>query len=56
MKWAFILSVALLPLQGFSQIDTAFISKLKSLDTANILKLDTSAVPDDALTQKIKAL
>jgi len=56
MKWAFILAVALFPLQGFSQIDIAFISKLKSLDTANILKLDTSAVPDDALTQKIKAL
>ncbi|MEP6584346.1 MAG: DUF2059 domain-containing protein [Ginsengibacter sp.] len=51
----FILSI-LMPFVSVSQLDTAFISKLKSLDTANILKLDTAAVPDDALTAKIKML
>jgi len=39
-----------------SQIDSAFILKLKALDTANILKKDTAAVPNDAFTQKIKRL
>ena len=56
MKFAFLLTITISPLLCFSQIDTAFISKLKSLDTANILKIDTSTVPEDALTQKIRAL
>ena len=52
-----ILAIALLiPGFSFSQIDSAFILKLKSLDTANILKKDTVAVPNDAFTQKIKKL
>jgi hypothetical protein len=41
---------------SFSQIDSSFILKLKALDTANILKADTVAVPNDALTQKVKQL
>ncbi len=45
-----------LPICSIAQMDTAFIAKLKSLDTANILKLDTAAVPNDALTAKIKKL
>ena len=48
--------VLLIPVVSFSQIDSAFIFKLKALDTANILKSDTAAVPDDPLTQKIKLL
>lgn len=39
-----------------AQLDTAFIYKLKALDTANILKKDTMAVPNDGLTKKIKLL
>ena len=45
-----------MPWLSFSQIDTSFISRLKGLDTANILKLDTTAVPGDAFTAKIKEL
>ena len=41
---------------AFSQIDSSFIAKLKSLDTADVLKRDTLAVPDDAFTRKIKQL
>lgn len=41
---------------SFAQVDSAFILKLKSLDTANLLKIDTAAVPNDRLTQKIKQL
>jgi len=41
---------------GYSQIDTAFIGRLKALDSLNILKLDTAAVPNDQLTKKILEL
>ena len=40
----------------FAQIDSAFIAKIKSLDTADVLKIDTAAVPNDRFTQKIKQL
>jgi len=52
-----ILAIALLTsVFSFSQIDSAFISKIKALDTANILKKDTVAVPNDGFTEKIKKL
>ena len=41
---------------SFSQLDSSFIAKLKSLDTANNLKSDTASVPNDALTKKIRQL
>lgn len=41
---------------SFSQIDSSFIAKIKSLDTADVLKMDTAAVPNDAFTKKIKQL
>lgn len=41
---------------AYSQIDTGFLKQLKALDTANILKLDTTNVPNDRLTKKIKLL
>jgi Uncharacterized protein conserved in bacteria (DUF2059) len=56
MKRAILILVVMIPTLGFSQIDSAFILKLKALDTANILKTDTVPVPSDALTQKIKQL
>lgn len=43
-------------LSSKAQLDTGFIYKIKSLDTANILKKDTMAVPNDRLTKKIKLL
>ena len=56
MKLVILVQAMLIPCLSFSQIDSAFILKLKALDTANILKTDTAAVPNDALTQKIKQL
>jgi len=38
------------------QIDSSFILKIKALDTANVLKLDTLDAPNDAFTQKIREL
>jgi len=56
MKLIVLLPALLIPFLSFSQLDSAFILKLKALDTANILKMDTVSVPNDALTQKIKRL
>ncbi|MDQ6845819.1 MAG: DUF2059 domain-containing protein [Bacteroidota bacterium] len=56
MKILFVTLAFLLPALSFAQIDTSFIARIKSLDTANILRLDTVAAPDDALTAKIKLL
>lgn len=56
MKLFLLILALFLQFLAFSQIDSAFILKLKALDTANILKTDTVSVPDDALTQKIKTL
>ena len=56
MKLIILLLAVWIPFLSFSQIDSAFILKLKALDTANILKKDTVAVPNDAFTQKIKKL
>jgi hypothetical protein len=56
MRLIILVQVILIPFLSFSQIDSAFILKLKALDTANILKTDTVTVPNDALTQKIKQL
>ena len=44
------------PIFSYSQIDTSFFAKIKSLDTANILRLDTAAVVNDLFTKKIKQL
>lgn len=52
----FIYLLFLLPVFSYSQIDTSFFTKIKSLDTANILKLDTDAVANDLFTKKIKQL
>jgi len=56
MKKAMLGFIILIPFISLSQGDTAFITQMKSLDTANILKTDTVSVPDDALTEKIKLL
>ena len=41
---------------SYSQIDSAFINRIKALDTANVLRSDTLSVPNNALTKKIKLL
>ena len=46
----------MLPTFSRAQIDTGFIAKLKILDTANILRLDTADVPNDQITRKILEL
>jgi len=56
MRLILLTTLLLASLLSFSQIDSAFILRLKALDTANILKSDTAAVPNDAFTQKIKQL
>ena len=56
MKLFILASLLLIPFFPHAQIDTSFIMKIKSLDTANILKLDTLPVPNDLFTKKIKEL
>ncbi len=56
MKLIILILALLIPFLSFSQIDSAFILRLKALDTANILKMDTVSAPNDAFTQKIKKL
>jgi hypothetical protein len=56
MKRIALLIALSIPFVSFSQIDSAFILRLKALDTANILKMDTVTAPNDALTQRIKKL
>jgi len=45
MKFALILFLNCFAQFGYTQIDTAFIARLKALDSLNILKLDTADVP-----------
>ena len=52
----FLLTFLLMSGCCFSQIDSSFIARIKALDTANVLKMDTAAAPEDALTAKIKQL
>jgi len=56
MKVLIFIQALLIPFLTFSQIDTSFIAQIKALDTANTLRSDTIAVPNDPLTQKIKLL
>lgn len=56
MKHAIFIFLLLGALPSLAQFDTASIIKLKALDTADILRLDTLPVPEDALTQKIRLL
>ncbi len=45
-----------LPVVGFSQIDTAFLQRLKAMESGDMLKTDTITPPSDAFTRKIKKL
>jgi hypothetical protein len=56
MKVIFLLLSASICLHSFSQIDSAFMAKIKALDTANVVKSDTMSVVDNALSKKIKVL
>ena len=46
MKLILFFAALLIHFLSYSQIDSAFILKLKALDTANILKMDTVTVPN----------
>jgi uncharacterized protein len=56
MKYFLPLLIWLLPVFSAAQIDPSFLMRLKSLDTANILRLDTLSAPEDMLTHKIRQL
>ena len=56
MKIVFFFICLALSATSFSQVDTAFLLEIKSLDTLNSLRLDTTSVPNDMLTRKIKEL
>jgi len=56
MKFFLLLFLCFLGQCAFSQIDSGFVKALKALDTADILKTDTLAPPNDAFTKKIKVL
>lgn len=56
MKLLFLILFGFTAGNSFAQVDTGFLKSLKALDTANILKSDTLAPPNDVLTQKIKLL
>jgi hypothetical protein len=56
MKFFLLLFLCFVCQYAFSQIDSGFVKALKALDTADILKTDTLAPPNDAFTKKIKVL
>jgi hypothetical protein len=56
MKFFLLLFLCFVCQYAFSQIDSGFAKALKALDTADILKTDTLAPPNDAFTKKIKVL
>ena len=56
MKLTLFTLTLLIFFDSYSQIDSAFINRIKALDTANVLRSDTLSVPNNALTKKIKLL
>ena len=56
MRIIFLVLAVTVWFQSFSQIDSAFIARIKALDTANVVRSDTIAVADNELSQKIKLL
>jgi hypothetical protein len=56
MRIIFLVLAVTVWFQSFSQIDSAFIARIKALDTANVVRSDTMAVADNALSKKIKLL
>jgi hypothetical protein len=56
MKFFYFTFGLLLSCASYAQIDSAFIARIKALDTANVLRSDTMSVADNAFTKKIKLL
>lgn len=56
MRKVFALMLLILPAIAFSQIDTAFMQRLKAMESGEMLKTDTTSPPNDAFTRKIKKL
>ncbi|MCG2616016.1 DUF2059 domain-containing protein [Terrimonas sp. NA20] len=56
MRKVVFLLLFILPVTAFSQIDTAFLQRLKAMESGDMLKTDTIPPPNDAFTRKIKKL
>lgn len=56
MRKLFALLLTGFPLAAFSQIDTAFLQRLKAMESGDLLTKDTMAVPEDSFTRKIRGL
>ncbi len=56
MKFLFLVLTISISFTCMGQIDSSFIARAKYLDTADLLKLDTTAVPNDSFTKKIKKM
>ena len=56
MKFLLFALLGLSFLQGHTQIDSALIKRIKALDTADIVKTDTVAVPNDSFSKKVREL
>jgi hypothetical protein len=41
---------------GYSQIDSTLIKRIKALDTADMVKMDTMAVSNDSFSKKVRVL
>lgn len=56
MRKIILLLLLTIPAMAFCQIDTVFLQRLKGVESGDLLKKDTMAVPDDAFSRKIKLL
>src|SRR5215470_7858358 len=56
MKFLVFALLGLSSLHGHAQIDSVLIKRIKALDTADIVKTDTVAVPNDSFSKKVREL
>ena len=56
MKLLFFALLGVSFLHGHAQIDSALIKRIKALDTADMVKTDTVAVPNDSFSKKVREL
>lgn len=56
MRLLFFALLGLSFLHGHAQIDSALIKRIKALDTADMVKTDTVAVPNDSFSKKVREL
>jgi len=56
MRRVFFLLALFVYSHGYSQIDSTLIMRIKALDTADMVKMDTMAVSNDSFSKKVRAL